>query len=369
MRNTIVLTGINSRAMSDGRDGIAFITPRYFPRIGGIVYVVKSIAERLIRKGKNVVVVAGEQGIRSPSVEVLGGVKVLRWPVHRLYGVPKYPWKLSKYIGKFLKNVDIVHLHSVHSVFPIAVLLNVPSDAKFIFTMHYHGSGHSLLANFLWPFWRRMVLMALSKVDIIHAVSDYEAELIRKHFGIDTVVIEHGVEERLKEVRWEPSDYLLYAGRIERYKCIERLARAVRKLQDRGLGLRLKIVGEGNYKRKLLSNLRRIGVLYEWSPFLPYEEYVEVLRRAVLVGNLSLKEAFGMTINEAHAIGVPAIVSEPWGRHFAKRPRTLIVGRYITDDDLANRIENFIVQAQGQPRPEVLTWNEVVEMYIQKLYS
>lgn len=356
--------------MRSGEALIIFIVPRYYPHVGGVEYVVKSVAERLAKMGFDVRVVAGETDIERPAEEEINGVRILRWPVYRPYGVPRRIAKLSKYLRGFSKGAAVVHLHNVHSVFPVAALLSLrPKRAKFVLTMHYHGSGHSALANTLWPMWRRLVKRVLRHVDVVHAVSSYEAELIRRHFGVEAVVIEHGVEEWLRELSWVPENYALYAGRIERYKDIERLGRVIGLLQREGLDLNLRVVGDGNHRRRLLSYLANIGVRFEWSSFLPYDKYIDVLRRATFLANLSKKEAFGMTINEAHAVGTPVVVTEPWGRHFANRPRTLIIGEHDDDRAVASKLIRFITSAKEQPRPVVLTWSEVTREYVYRLYS
>ena len=54
--------------------------PTYYPHIGGVEYVVKSVAERLIRQGHDVTVIAGEPNINKPCEENINGVRIIRWP-------------------------------------------------------------------------------------------------------------------------------------------------------------------------------------------------------------------------------------------------------------------------------------------------
>jgi predicted aspartyl protease len=56
---------------------IAFVTLRYHPHIGGVEYVVKSVAERLGRMGHDVAVLAGEPKVERPREEVVGDVKAV----------------------------------------------------------------------------------------------------------------------------------------------------------------------------------------------------------------------------------------------------------------------------------------------------
>jgi glycosyltransferase involved in cell wall biosynthesis len=53
-----------------------FISPSYYPHIGGVEYVVKSISERLVEMGHKIAVLAGEPGVNSLHEEIVNGVRV-----------------------------------------------------------------------------------------------------------------------------------------------------------------------------------------------------------------------------------------------------------------------------------------------------
>ena len=55
---------------------ILIATTSYYPHISGVEYVVKSTAERLVRKGHNVTVIAGNPAGKTPQREVINGVEV-----------------------------------------------------------------------------------------------------------------------------------------------------------------------------------------------------------------------------------------------------------------------------------------------------
>jgi len=48
---------------------ILFIASFYYPSIGEVEYVVKSVAERLAKRGHEVTVIAGEPGAERPMEE------------------------------------------------------------------------------------------------------------------------------------------------------------------------------------------------------------------------------------------------------------------------------------------------------------
>jgi 1,2-diacylglycerol 3-alpha-glucosyltransferase len=351
---------------------LLFIAPSYYPHMGGVEYVVKSVAERLVRKGYDVTVLCGEPSINSPREEYVNGVHVFRWPVWSsgdAYHIPKLIGKLKSWLLNNVREHDVVHFHSIHSVltvYSLDVLKNC--EVHKVLTPHYHGTGHTAFRRVLWQIWRRYVKSVLDYVDLVHAVSDLEAKLVFKDFNIESVIIEHGVEEWLSEINWSPSNYVMYSGRIEKYKNVHRLANIVKILNDMGFDLELKIFGNGSYTTRLKRYLKRLKIKHEFKPPQPYNEYITYLSRASLLGLLSQKEAYGLTVNEANAIGVPVMVVEPWGLNFSGRSRTLITQLSKNDEELAKEIATFLDEVLEQPRAEVPSWNLVVDTYIKKLY-
>ncbi|MEM1606335.1 MAG: glycosyltransferase, partial [Fervidicoccaceae archaeon] len=257
--------------------------------------------------------------------------------------------------------------HSVLTMYSLSVLRGY--SVRKVLTPHYHGTGHTAFRRLLWVAWRSFVRRAIQHVDVVHAVSLTEAQRIARDFHAKPLKIEHGVEEWLLNVPWNPSNYVMYSGRIEKYKNVHRLARIVKILNEMGLDLELKVLGDGPFKRKLAEHLDKLGIEYELKPPQPYEEYVNYLSRAALFGLLSEREAFGQTVNEANAIGVPAVVAEPWGLNFKERTRTLITKLSKSDKEIAKEIAAFLEEAKKQPKPEVPSWSQVVDLYIKTLYS
>jgi len=351
---------------------IIHICPRYCPHIGGVEYVVKSVAERLVRRGDNVMVLCGESKISDPKEEWINGVRVLRWPVWVLrdaYHIPKMRGKLKSWLLDAVKECDVIHFHSVHSVLTI-YSLNVLKryEAHKVLTPHYHGTGHTLFRRILWRAWRGHVKSSLRSVSVVHTVSTMESRLVTQDFGVKPITIEHGVEEWLSEINWGPSNYVMYSGRIEKYKNVHRLANIVKILNDMRLDLELKIFGSGSYTCKLMKHLNGLKIKYELKPPQPYKEYITYLSRAALFGLLSEKEAYGLTVNEANAIGVPVVVAEPWGANFSGRCRTLVMQLHKSDVALAQEIAAFLYEVRKQPRSEVPSWNQIVDIYVRRLY-
>jgi glycosyltransferase involved in cell wall biosynthesis len=350
-----------------------FVTPRYHPHIGGVEYVAKSVAERLVNRGHSVTVLCGEPKIDSPKEEYVNGVHVVSWPTwssRNAYYIPRIRQKLRDWLLKIARECDVIHFHSVHSVLTVYSLNTLKKcEARRVLTPYYHGTGHTALRRLLWKGWRFYVKRALHSVHAVHTVSKLEACLVKRDFVVDAIPIENGVDERVLKLSWSPSNYVMYSGRIERYKNVHRLAHIVKILNtDFGMGLELKVFGSGPFVDRLNEYLAKIGIRCPVYPLQPYEDYIDSLSKASLFGLLSEKESYPQSINEANAIGVPVLVVEPWGLNFSGRGRTLITKLSKSDEELAKEIAVFLDEAKEQLRSEVPTWSQVVDTYIEKLY-
>jgi glycosyltransferase involved in cell wall biosynthesis len=258
-----------------------FVVPHYYPYVGGVEYVVKSVAERLVKKGYDVTVLCGESSIDDPREEWINGIYVFRWPIWApgdAYHIPRMRSKLKNWLLNAVRECDVVHFHSIHSVltvYSLGVLKNC--EVRKVLTPYYHGTGHTVFRRLLWRGWRPHIKGALPFVQIVHTVSRLEAQLVKRDFMVDALPIENGVDEWILKLSWSPSDYVMYSGRIERYKNIHRLANIAKRLNtDFGMDLKLKVFGSGPFTDRLNKHLMRIGVECRVNPPQPFEEYISI---------------------------------------------------------------------------------------------
>ena len=333
------------------------VAPGYYPRIGGLEYVVKSISERLVKFGHEVIVLAGEPGVDKPREEEVNGVRVIRWPVWspgNAYHVPRRRSDLEKLLEGLARQVDAIHVHSVHSIFTVyagLVIANSGASPKIVVTPHYHGTGHTFVRRFLWIFWRWRVAELLKRASTVHAVSKREASILASHYPearSKIVVVPNGVDEGVLSHRWQgqSSNYMVYAGRVEKYKRLE-LAVDVAK----ELNLKLIIIGKGPYREKLMryaSKVYRGGV--EFLEPQPRQKYLELVSRARYAINPSKHEAFSIFIAEALAMETPAIISKEIAENLEAQTKPLVKDLVIAE------------------KAQIKTWNEIMQKYLYVLY-
>jgi len=230
---------------------IAQVCPRYSPDIGGVETHVKEISERLVKKGHTVEVVTTDPSGKLPATETLNGVKVTRFkciaPGNAYFFTPK--------IYSYLKSreYDIIHAHSYHAL-PSLFAALAKNDSKFVFTPHYHRSGHTFFRNLLHKPYRLPGKMIFSKADCVICVSEYEKRLVAEDFNVSDKIekIPNGInlaefEDLIPHKEKNGKKTLLYVGRLEEYKGVQHIIQALPDLPD----FKLRIIGKGSYEEEL----------------------------------------------------------------------------------------------------------------------
>lgn len=334
---------------------VLFITPYYYPYIGGVEYVVKSIAERL----EDSVVLCGDPSIKSTKIEQISRVTVVRHPVFCPFGVYQIPKDITslKKIIKKLGDVEIVHVHSAHSIFSVycgILVKKIHKDLSLVFTPHYIGIRNTL-NKVLWVFWKQKLnqLLKLSKKVQILSLTEKDAFLSMFPFIEEKIeIIPNGVENDTFSYRYSgDGDYILFSGRIEKYKGLDLLPKLGEKL-----GLSVLIVGKGKYSKKL----KKYKNVFISAP-KPRKEYLKLIASARYAANTSMYEALSIFVMECMAIGTPIFVTKP----ILKSVQSFIYGYEESDNAhiKVNDTEFYLVRGGKVP-----SWDEVVKMIVCKLY-
>ncbi|MAW39880.1 MAG: glycosyl transferase [Kiritimatiellaceae bacterium] len=103
----------------------------------------------------------------------------------------------------------------------------------------------------------------------------------------------------------------IYAGRISREKNIEQLLKAFKMLCDRGVEADLVLVGDGPLRENLEAKYGSEQILF--MGYMYGDELAEAYASADLFVFPSRTDTFGNVVLEAHASGLPAIVSNEGG--------------------------------------------------------
>jgi len=341
---------------------------RYPPHVGGIENHVMEISEHLARS-HDVEVVTADLDRTLPKSEVRNGVKITRFRSFAPGGAYYFSPSQFFYIKKL--RPDIIHAHNYHAL--PALLACRAGRGKFVFTPHYHGKGSTFFRNLLNKPYSIFGNMIFNNSGRIICVSEYEKELVIRNFpGINErkiIIIPNGI--LLRDIE-EAQAYdfcpklVLFIGRLERYKNIQLIIKAMRYLPDFSF---LIIGSSGSYRKDLediIRNFRLEGRVRILDNVTETEKYAW-LKTCSLFMNLSEIEAFGITVLEALAAGKPVIVNGKGGlSEFAVKfdNVTQVIVDENMDDTAIHNLANLMKEKIGivaQPDVGQYDWANIVK--------
>jgi glycosyltransferase involved in cell wall biosynthesis len=145
-------------------------------------------------------------------------------------------------------------------------------------------------------------------------------DLVRRGFERDQIRISYpGIDHAFytvdSSVRRFEKPTLVYAGRLQRYKSLDVVLRALAILRDRGVGIRFYIAGMGEDRGRLEALTESLGLrdLVSFLGYISEEDKLDLLRKAWANVYPSPKEGWGISNIEAAACGTPSLASDAPG--------------------------------------------------------
>ena len=354
-------------------DDLAFVSPRFPPYVGGIETHVSEIAGRAAARFDRVSVITTDPSGQLPSTELLdNGLSVRRVRAFAPNGNYHFPA-----LPRFLKCLDeshpkIMHLHSIHDI-PCVVAELFETESSIVFTPHFHGTTSSTLGRIFFGAYRQLLRKLVKRAARIICVSHIEADLMKEVFPLSAAklaVIPNGVDFNLtSKYSWsEPEESrILYVGRLEPYKNVDKILRAFAFLRTKNSLLKLTIVGTGSMKNELLALAAslKLGKSVEWLEGVQRSRIYRLYSSSTAVVLPSDLEAYGIVAAEAISIGAPTIVANSSGlSEFVKAGLALPIEPPVTEQKLVSRILQILDNPQGfsfkEKSPRLIpSWDEV----------
>jgi glycosyltransferase involved in cell wall biosynthesis len=351
---------------------VCLVAPRYPPDVGGVERHVAELASGLSGRGIHVEVVTSDPSGRLPPFETRGGVEVRRFRTIRGASAFFISPDLGAWLRRNARRFDVIHAHSYHT--PIAVhawLAARTAGVRFVLTPHYHGTGHSLIRRALHVPYRPVGAALVRAARPLIYVSLAERALLERHFGtgLSTAFAPNGVD--VDDIlaaqpfdRDERARIVLTAGRLEKYKGVDRVAKAMRLLPD---DFRLVVIGSGPARRDIERIAAELSVRgrVELLGVVERGALARWLRTADTFVSMSRHEAFGITLLEASVGGAAVVASDI--------PAHREVGTYVPEnwmsyvrttespDDLATLISRGLRHAvSADDVARIPRWSETV---------
>ena len=284
---------------------IAQVVASYHPRVGGVETHVRRIAEACAVAGGEVTVLTHGDG-DATTVEETGTVRVLRFP--RTVPSARYPLSLPlfRYLAGHAEGFDVVHAHSYHT---LACQAAARSGLPFVFTPHYHGTGHTPAARLMHRVYRpardcspQPTPSSACRGPRATSSSMTSPRWRRRSGSYRTAQISGRPLDRQEAVR-AGAPALLAIGRLERYKNVDLIIRAFDSLK---CAATLTVVGDGPDRPRLE---RLGGSRVRFTGRVSDAELDALLVSANVVTSASDHEAFGLVIADGLTAGARVVAS------------------------------------------------------------
>ncbi len=307
---------------------VLHVVPTYLPatRYGGPIYSVHGLCVALVKAGVEVHVattsVDGDDNSDVPlgTPVLVDGVHVWYFPsnlLRRLYYSPA----MKRFFNEKMTEFNLVHLHSVY-LWPTNCAARIAYRCK----VPYLIAPRGMLVNELIrqqnyvikSLWLRLIeRRTLRDASVFHATSKREYHDAKQVFRSlpPALTIPNGIELKSKNAytTQNKSPYIMYLGRINWKKGLERLLAAISELTN----VRLLIVGndEENYIPKLKKQICALGLeqVVEFTGPKYADEKYQLLHDASALVLPSMSENFGNVIIEAWNVACPVICSPEVG--------------------------------------------------------
>jgi len=327
--------------------------PRH-PKAGGAEVHVAEIFGRLAARGHQVVLASSSFAGGAPR-EVVSGMQI--W---RLGGLPHYypraAWTCARETRAQRFDVVVECLNKLPFLAPLY-------SAKPVLGLCHHLFGDAAFLQVSFPVAtavfavERLVPRVFRRSQLVVISESTRDDLIRR--GVEPAKIEvHHPGIRWPEVEPLPLSSrgrrIAYVGRLERYKNVDVLLRALALLVPRFPDAELAVVGQGADRERLERLAGELGVAarVRFTGFVDDAERDRLLASSRVCVCASAKEGWGLTVIESSALGTPNVASDAPGlrdsvrdgetgflaplgneRAFAER-----IGALLSDDALAQRM-------------------------------
>jgi len=326
----------------------------HHPRAGGAEVHVTEIFRRLASRGFDITLVttAFPGGARETESD---GMRIRRLGRIRYY-YPRAVWHCARETRRDRYDVVVDCLNKVPFLSPL--YSGVP-----VLAVAHHLFGYSAFMQVAWPVaatvWslERLIPLFYRNAPFVSISESTRDDLVARGISPERIQVQHcGI--RRPTIR--PVDYasrgarVAYIGRLERYKQIDVLLRAMAKLSDRFPDARIDIIGRGSDRTRVEQVAEEVGVAgrTHFVGFVSDEERDRLLASARVHVCPSTKEGWGLTVIEADALGVPVVATDAPGlRDSVEEGKTgfLVpdgdvdafadrIGRLLSDDDLGCRM-------------------------------
>lgn len=180
-------------------------------------------------------------------------------------------------------------------------------------TRHFRELIIELIKYPMLKIWRIFYLYKFKRLIFVSKSVLEEFKKFYRFSNKECYIIPNGYPEEIIHHRSLDKKYdFIYAGRLDKRKCVDLIVKASRILKDKGYKFSVIIVGDGPWREDIKRHIRYNNLVnyIRLLGFLPYEDVLEIISRSKFLIVPSLYESDPLVIREALSLGVPCIVSD-----------------------------------------------------------
>ncbi len=359
---------------------IGICAPYDLGRPGGVNSHIRSQAAALRARGHDVCVFGASSAPLADGEVALGTcVSLVIGGTETGIGVDPRAWRSAAALFR-THAFDVVHTHE--PLMPLVPWFVVrQATAPIVATFHTHREGGH---RWYGPY-RRLLAPLMRRVRTRLAVSESARRTVERHFPGDYEIVPNGIDvNRFCRAAARPEampDHLrsvLFVGRLEPRKGVDRLIQAMTIVRRDAGGARLVIVGDGSDRTRLTTAAREAGIDAHFAGRVSEDELPSYYLAADVVCSPALgDESFGIVLLEAMAAARPIVATRIEG--YAELLAGADSARLVEADDpaaLAREITLLLdtpelgrtLGARGRAFARAYDWSQVARQ-LESIYA
>lgn len=346
------------------------------PFAGGAEVHLEELLRRLVRRGHTATLLcSGWAGCERE--ETVDGVRIIRRGNRYNFNLIA-PMHLRRLARQNRYDLLIEDINKIPFYTPLYLKMKRLVVIPHLFATTVFQEVNFILGSYIYLAERPLTI--IYRGDRFNVISESTADDIAAR-GIprnDISVIHCGIDREVyypdRSVNKYEQPTILYLGRIKKYKSIQHVILALKKVRETLPGARLMVVGAGDYIPQLKSLVAMLELenAVEFPGFVTQDEKVERMRRAQVAVLPSLKEGWGLTNIESNACGTAVIAARTPGlRDSVKDGVSGLLYEHGDIDELAGKLllimqDNDIrrrLEQGGLEWAERFNWDSAAEKF------
>lgn len=350
------------------------------PQAGGAEVHLEELLRRIVVMGHKVTLFcSGYRGARDE--EEIEGIRIIRRGNRYNFNLIA-PFHLRKIVRAEKFDVLIEDINKIPFYTPFYLNLKTLVVVPHLFSTSVFKEINFLLG--LYIYLSEQPLVRVYRGRKFNVISESTADdMVRKGIPREDISVVHcGIDSTVYSKDDSVGKYdkptVLYLGRIKKYKSVDHLLLAYKKILGKIPEARLKIVGSGDYLQPLkdLAAKLDIAARVEFPGFVSVEEKVATLRRSHVAVYPSLKEGWGLTNIEANSCGTSVVAANVQGlKDSVVDDKTGYLYEYGNIDKLAEKLEKILLDDDNRRRLEQgglewaakFSWDNAAEKFLRVL--